>query len=97
MLLLLLLLLPLALAQEGERVFQERYRMVIAPKSESCVFLEQLEVGWKLSISYLVTSSKNGAQLDITMRLRDPDNRMVTYQASPHHHPHPHPHPPYRF
>ena len=55
--------------------------MVIAPKSESCIFIEQLEVDWTLSLSYLVTSSKNGAQLDITLRLRDPDKRMVTYQG----------------
>ena len=64
-----------------ERVYQERYKMVIAPKSESCIFIEQLEVDWTLSLSYLVTSSKNGAQLDITLRLRDPDKRMVTYQG----------------
>jgi len=84
----LLLLLPLCLAQDAqplpgteERVYQERYKMVIAPKSESCIFIEQLEVDWTLSLSYLVTSSKNGAQLDITLRLRDPDKRMVTYQG----------------
>ena len=64
-----------------DRVYQERYKMVIAPKSESCIFIEQLEVDWTLSISYVVTSSKNGAQMDITLRLRDPDKRMVTYQG----------------
>ena len=64
-----------------DRVYQERYKMVIAPKSESCIFIEQLEVDWTLSISYVVTSSKNGAQMDITLRLRDPDKRMVTYQV----------------
>ena len=79
--LLLALLLPLCLTQEQERVFQERYKMVIAPKSESCIFLEQLEVDWTLSLSYMVTSSKNGNQMDITLRLRDPEKRMVTYQG----------------
>ena len=64
-----------------DRVYQERYKMVIGPKSESCIFIEQLEVDWTLSLSYVVTSSKNGAQLDITLRLRDPDKRMVTYQG----------------
>ena len=38
-------------------------------------------VDYVLSIHYMVLSSSNGKQLDITMRIRDPENRMVIYQA----------------
>jgi hypothetical protein len=34
-----------------------------------------------LSIHYMVLSSSNGKQLDMLMRIRDTENRMVIYQA----------------
>ena len=55
--------------------------MIISPKTESCFFLPDLQEGYQLSINYLVVSSKNGKQQDITMRLRDPKRRLVTYQG----------------
>merc|ERR1712154_7104 len=61
--------------------FQERHKLMIAPKTESCFFLANLQEGYKLSVSYLVISSKNGKQQDITIRLRDPKKMLVTYQG----------------
>ena len=40
-----------------------------------------MKVDYILSIHYMVLSSSNGKQLDINMRVRDPDNRLVIYQA----------------
>ena len=64
-----------------ESSYQERHKMMIAAKSESCFFLANLQEGYQLSISYLVASSKDGKQQDITMRLRDPKRMLVTYQG----------------
>ena len=66
----------------GESSFQERHKMIILPKTESCFFLENMQEGYELNIRYLVMSSKNGKQLDITMRLRDNTGRMITYQVA---------------
>jgi len=60
--------------------YQERYMIHVQPKSESCFFLENLEEGFILNIHYVVLNTKNGAQLDISMRLRDPDKRLITFQ-----------------
>ena len=65
----------------AESSFQERHKMIILPKTESCFFLENMQEGYELNIRYLVMSSKNGKQLDITMRLRDNTKRMITYQV----------------
>merc|ERR1711892_1202023 len=69
----------------GESSFQERHKMIILPKTESCFFLENIQEGCELNIRYLVMSSKNGKQLDITMRLRDNTGRMITYQGQKTH------------
>merc|ERR1711892_1020433 len=69
----------------GESSFQERQKMIILPKTESCFFLENMQEGYELNIRYLVMSSKNGKQLDITMRLRDNTGRMITYQGQKTH------------
>ena len=68
-------------SQSDENSFQERHKLIISPKTESCFFLPNLQEGYQLSISYLVVSSKNGKQQDITMRLRDPKRMLVTYQG----------------
>merc|ERR1711915_20777 len=70
-----------AYMEDIESSFQERHKLMIAPKTESCFFLANLQEGYKLSVSYLVISSKNGKQQDITMRLRDPKKMLVTYQG----------------
>ena len=68
-------------SQTDENSYQERHKLIISPKTESCFFLANLQEGYQLSISYLVVSSKNGKQQDITMRLRDPKKMLVTYQG----------------
>jgi hypothetical protein len=68
--------------QDGGASFQERHRMMIPPKTESCFFLANMQEGYMINIRYLVMSSKNGQQLDITMRLRDNTGRMITYQVA---------------
>ena len=67
-------------SQSDENSFQERHKLIISPKTESCFFLPNLQEGYQLSVSYLVVSSKNGKQQDITMRLRDPKRILVTYK-----------------
>ena len=56
--------------------------MMIPPKTESCFFLANMQEGYMINIRYLVMSSRNGQQLDITMRLRDNTRRMITYQVA---------------
>ena len=68
--------------QDGGASFQERHRMMIPPKTESCFFLANMQEGYMINIRYLVMSSKNGQQLDITMRLRDNTGQMITYQVA---------------
>ena len=68
-------------SQSDENSYQERHKLIISPKTESCFFLANLQEGYQLSISYLVVSSKNGKQQDISMRLRDPKRLLVTYQG----------------
>jgi len=64
-----------------DKSYQERYTIFVQSKSESCFFLENLEVNYILNLHYMVISSKNGAQLDISTRLRDPEDKLVTFQA----------------
>ena len=78
----LVILLVISCATNGVTSFQERHRMIIPPKTESCFFLADMQEGYVINIRYLVMSSKNGKQLDITMRLRDNTKRMITYQVA---------------
>ena len=66
---------------DPSKSYQERYTIFVQQKSESCFFLENMLVDYVLSILYMVLSSSNGKQLDMLMRIRDPENRMVIYQA----------------
>ena len=66
---------------DPNKSYQEKYTIFVQQKSESCFFLENMKVDYILSIHYMVLSSSNGKQLDINMRVRDPDNRLVIYQA----------------
>ena len=43
--------------------------------------LENILLDYGLSIRYMVLSSSNRKQLDMLMRIRDLENRMVIYQA----------------
>ena len=66
---------------DPSKSYQDRYTIFVQQKSESCFYLENMQVDYVLSVHYMVLSSTNGKQLDINMRIRDPENRMVIYQA----------------
>ena len=55
--------------------------MIIYPRTQSCLFLDNLKAGYMVNIRYLVLSSKNGKQQDITMKLKDNTGRMISYQV----------------
>ena len=59
--------------------------MIIPPKTESCFFLADMQEGYVINIRYLVMSSKNGKQLDITMRLRDNTRSVIRHQGRTTH------------
>merc|ERR1711892_210766 len=80
-----LLVLTCVTLQDVGTSFQERHRMMIQPKTESCFFLADMQEEYVINIRYLVMSSKNGKQLDISMRLRDNTKRMITYQGRKTH------------
>merc|ERR1712062_591725 len=63
------------------KTFQERHKMIIQPRTQSCLFLDKLKTEYVVNIRYLVLSSKNGKQQDITMRLKDNTGRMISYQG----------------
>jgi len=64
-----------------QTTYQERYTINIAPRSQSCFFLEDLEDGYVISIHYLVVSDKGGEQMDISMNLKDSNNKMIVFQG----------------
>ena len=76
-----LIILACSVILQPGSAFQERHTMIINPKTESCFFMEYMQIGYVINIRYLVISSKNGKQQDITMRLRDHTKRMITYQV----------------
>ena len=64
-----------------QTTYQERYTINIAPWTQSCIFLEDLENGHVISIHDLVVSDKGGEQLDISMNLKDSKNKMIVFQV----------------
>ena len=64
-----------------QTTYQERYTINIAPRAQSCFFLEDLEDGYIISLHYLVVSDKGGEQMDISMNLKDSKNKMVVFQV----------------
>jgi hypothetical protein len=64
-----------------QTTYQERYTINIAPRAQSCFFLEDLEDGYVISIHYLVISDKGGEQMDISMNLKDSKNKMIVFQV----------------
>ena len=64
-----------------KQTYQERYTIQIAPRAQACFFLEDLEEGYVISIHYLVVSDKGGEQMDISMNLKDANNKMVVFQV----------------
>merc|ERR1712062_4330 len=67
------------------KTFQERHKMIIQPRTQSCLFLDKLKTEYVVNIRYLVLSSKNGKQQDITMRLKDNTGRIISYQGQQKH------------
>ena len=61
--------------------FQERYTITVEARSQSCFFIEDLEVGYGLSVHYTVLSTKNGNQMDISFQLKDTAGKMVVFQV----------------
>ncbi|XP_023335209.1 uncharacterized protein LOC111706546 isoform X1 [Eurytemora carolleeae] len=61
--------------------YQARYTINVLNRAENCFFLENLKEGYIVNIHYLVISTKNGNQLDISMRLKDAQNKLITFQA----------------
>ena len=51
------------------------------PRSQSCFFIEDLEVGYVISIHYTVLSVKNGKQMDISFQLKDSSKKMVVFHV----------------
>ena len=72
----------------GERVDleQERHKIIIPAKTESCFFISGLQETDLVTVNYLVISFSNGKQQDITFRLKDPaTSRLISYQARKGH------------
>ena len=68
----------------GERVEleQERHKIIVPAKTESCFFISDLQQTDLVTVNYLVISFSNGKQQDITFRLKDPaTSRLISYQA----------------
>jgi len=61
--------------------YDARFTLQIANRAESCFYLENLKEGYVIDLHYLVVSTKNGNQLDISMRMKDPSHQLVTFQA----------------
>ena len=61
------------LTSEKVELEQERHKIIIPAKTESCFFISNLAESDIVSVSYLVVSFSNGKQHDITFRLKDPE------------------------
>jgi len=61
--------------------YDARFTIHIANRAENCFYMENLKDGYVINIHYLVISTKNGNQLDISMRMKDPLRQLITFQA----------------
>jgi len=64
-----------------QQTYQERYTINVEPRSQSCFFIEDLQVGYGLSVHYTVLSTKNGNPLDISFQLKDSNHKMLFFQV----------------
>ena len=62
-----------SLTSERVELEQERHKIIIPAKTESCFFISNLVESDIVSLNYLVISFSNGKQHDITFRLKDPE------------------------
>merc|ERR1712215_340055 len=64
-----------------EQTYQERYTISVQPRAQSCFYLEDLEEGYRISVHYVVLSTKGGEQMDIGMNLRDSTGKFTVFQG----------------
>ena len=67
--------------QKKTLCFKERYTIHVEPRSQSCFFIEDLQVDYVLSLQYTVLSTKSGNQMDISFQLKDASGKMVVFQV----------------
>ena len=60
---------------------QERHTITVEPRSQTCFFIEDLEVGYVISLHYTVLSIKSGKQMDISFQLKDSTKKMVVFHV----------------
>ena len=51
------------------------------PRSQSCFFIEDLQVDYVLSLHYAVISTKSGNQMDISFQMKDATGKMVIFHV----------------
>ena len=51
------------------------------PRAQSCFFIEDLALGYGLSIHYIVLNTGAGGKKDISFQLKDPQGRMVVFHV----------------
>jgi len=64
-----------------QETYQERYTIHVEPRTQSCFFIEDLQVDYVLSLQYTVLSTKSGNQMDISFQLKDATGKMVVFQV----------------
>ena len=72
-----------SLTSERVELEQERHKIIIPAKTESCFFISNLVESDIVSLNYLVISFSNGKQHDITFRLKDPETSRYQDQGMP--------------
>ena len=51
------------------------------PRGQSCFFIEDLELGYGLSVHYTVLNTGSGGKKDISFQLKDPRGKMVAFHV----------------
>ena len=51
------------------------------PRAQSCFFIEDLAIGYGLSIHYIVLNTGSGGKKDISFQLKDPQGKMVVFHV----------------
>ena len=51
------------------------------PRAQSCFFIEDLALGYGLSIHYTVLNTGSGGKKDISFQLKDPQGKMVAFHV----------------
>jgi len=68
--------------RSGEQGYQRKITLMIAPKTEECYWLENVELHHRINLYFMVTNvDENGKALDISLKVRNPDKKYVKYIA----------------